>query len=448
MRLIAVIILFAWVGTLSSNPVALDYAAYRETGDTSLLEFSMGVRRSALHYFQGNQLEVCHFFWKLEIFQDSKLIADLKIAQTDSISRQESIRPHQWLLEKTSIKLQAGIYECRLAIEDETNPNTGSLLQTVTVPDYGKDSLSVSTLNVNIHLQTQSSPDKFTRYHYRLIPNPFHVFAIEYPLIYTYMEIYNLPQQSKNYEITYLLVDLATQSKRQIEQKLKPIVEETQLETLGYNLLGLKSGHYRLIVEVKIVGEDTQSRTQHTDFTFIKGPWQEDPDNLAYIDPMPFDSMAEPALDTLFRRMHILLNREQIKAYESLTERGKRSFIKEFWRLRDPDRSTPDNEDFQSFKDKLAYCEQHFKETEKNDASADRCRIYFQYGPPDEIERSQRIANNRAYEIWHYFQPGGIFFVFMDVWGFDSYQLVHSNAPGEFHNPDWEQQYLDSQQRE
>ena len=55
MRFITVIIIFDWVGNLISNTDALVYTAYRETGDSCLMELPRGIRRSIIYYFSWKQ---------------------------------------------------------------------------------------------------------------------------------------------------------------------------------------------------------------------------------------------------------------------------------------------------------------------------------------------------------------------------------------------------------
>ena len=68
----------------------------------------------------------------------------------------------------------------------------------------------------------------------------------------------------------------------------------------------------------------------------------------------------------------------------------------------------------------------------------DRGRVYLIYGGPDEIERFPNEIETRPYEIWHYESvEGGVIFVFADITGFGSYQLVHSTKRGELRDDSW-----------
>jgi hypothetical protein len=69
---------------------------------------------------------------------------------------------------------------------------------------------------------------------------------------------------------------------------------------------------------------------------------------------------------------------------------------------------------------------------------SDRGRVYLTYGEPSEIERFPNQTDSKPYEIWYYNElEGGVVFVFADITGFSSYQLVHSTLRGELRDDDW-----------
>ena len=68
---------------------------------------------------------------------------------------------------------------------------------------------------------------------------------------------------------------------------------------------------------------------------------------------------------------------------------------------------------------------------------SDRGRVLLQFGKPDGIDRHPNEHNRKPYEIWHY-SSLGYSFVFVDRTQTGTYQLVHSTAPNEISEPDWE----------
>ena len=65
--------------------------------------------------------------------------------------------------------------------------------------------------------------------------------------------------------------------------------------------------------------------------------------------------------------------------------------------------------------------------------------IYIKYGQPSEIERYPSSMDEKAHEIWYYYElEGGVEFVFVDIQNLGNMQLVHSTARNELQDYDWE----------
>jgi GWxTD domain-containing protein len=74
------------------------------------------------------------------------------------------------------------------------------------------------------------------------------------------------------------------------------------------------------------------------------------------------------------------------KAFEKLkTNEEREEFIKIFWRQRDPDPDTEENEYQERYYERIAYANEHFS-SGKPGWMTDRGRIYIKFGKPDEIE--------------------------------------------------------------
>jgi len=76
----------------------------------------------------------------------------------------------------------------------------------------------------------------------------------------------------------------------------------------------------------------------------------------------------------------------------------------------------------------------------------DRGRVYLQYGKPNRVENEftdHTRSNNSGipYEIWHYYtlknQSNKIFVFVQNNRADNNYRLIHSDAIGEIHNPNW-----------
>src|SRR5574341_100680 len=81
-----------------------------------------------------------------------------------------------------------------------------------------------------------------------------------------------------------------------------------------------------------------------------------------------------------------IIRPDELAAWNKLqTDEEREQFINEFWRLRDPDPDTEENEYREAYFERLAYVNEHFASGIPG-YKTDRGRIYLKYGKPDEIE--------------------------------------------------------------
>src|ERR1044071_7735852 len=82
----------------------------------------------------------------------------------------------------------------------------------------------------------------------------------------------------------------------------------------------------------------------------------------------------------------LILTKAERDAWPKLaTDEEREKFIEDFWRSRDPDPDTEENEFKQEFFERIAYANEHFS-SGKPGRMTDRGRIYIKFGKPDEIE--------------------------------------------------------------
>lgn len=139
-----------------------------------------------------------------------------------------------------------------------------------------------------------------------------------------------------------------------------------------------------------------------------------------------------------------IITSEEKKAFENLPneeERGK--FINTFWRIRDPNPKTPENEFKLIYFKRIAFANKFFKTSAIPGWRTDRGRIYILLGPPSEIQRdlnpetSEFSYSLAATEVWSYMGlpssrlPYNLEFRFVDEFGSGDYRLDTSLRLGE-----------------
>ncbi|HZN09368.1 MAG TPA: GWxTD domain-containing protein [Pyrinomonadaceae bacterium] len=82
----------------------------------------------------------------------------------------------------------------------------------------------------------------------------------------------------------------------------------------------------------------------------------------------------------------LILTQSEQDAWKKLDNDDEREqFIQEFWRTRDPDPDTEENEFKDQFHERVAYANEHFT-SGKAGRLTDRGRIYIKFGKPDSVE--------------------------------------------------------------
>ncbi|HEY0080879.1 MAG TPA: GWxTD domain-containing protein [Pyrinomonadaceae bacterium] len=131
------------------------------------------------------------------------------------------------------------------------------------------------------------------------------------------------------------------------------------------------------------------------------------------------------------------------KAFRKLaTDEEREAFIEDFWRKRDPDPDTDENEYREEYYERIAYANQHFASGIPG-WKTDRGRIYIMYGKADEVESHPAggqydrpsyhgggSTSTYPFEIWFYrYIPGvgsGIEIEFVDPTGSGEYRIARS----------------------
>lgn len=166
-------------------------------------------------------------------------------------------------------------------------------------------------------------------------------------------------------------------------------------------------------------------------------------------DPMDKPRNVKPELkkaykDWLEKDVTYVITNEERNAFKKLaTDDERERFIEEFWRRRDPDPDTDENEFKEEYYERIAYANEHFASGIPGWKS-DRGRIWIMYGKPHERETHPMGGNYERpsyegggntstypFEIWFYrYLPGvgsGIEIEFVDPTGSGEYRIARNS---------------------
>jgi GWxTD domain-containing protein len=163
-------------------------------------------------------------------------------------------------------------------------------------------------------------------------------------------------------------------------------------------------------------------------------------------DPTQRERNVKPELkkvykDWLDKDVTYIITDDERKAFKKLqTDEEREAFIEEFWRRRDPDPDTEENEYREEYYERIAYANEHFTAGIPG-WKTDRGRIWIMYGKPDERETHPMgggysrpswegggDTTTYPFEKWFYrYLPGvgsGIELEFVDPTGTGEYRLT------------------------
>jgi GWxTD domain-containing protein len=136
--------------------------------------------------------------------------------------------------------------------------------------------------------------------------------------------------------------------------------------------------------------------------------------------------------DWINNDVRYIISDEEKRAFNKLTtDEEREQFIEQFWRRRDPDPDTDENEYKEEYYERIAYANEHFS-SGKPGWMTDRGRMYIKYGKPNEIESH---PTGGPYERPSYYGGGSTVTYPFEVWFYRYIEGVGSGIEIEFVDP-------------
>lgn len=347
----------------------------------------------------------------------------------------EETRNKIFLFDAIGLMIKPGRYTLEVKVKDVNSAKEGSNRVKLLVPSFEGDGLMLSQIQLAAKIEADTSRHKFVKNGRRVTPNPMRVYGLHWPLLYFYIEVYNLSvggPGSSTYTTQYAVLDGPGNVVKEYPAKELQKPGASSVIMSGLNVVTLPGGLYTLRVRV-VDNDNAQEAVTERSFQVLKPQSpaaQKEEETLA--------QFSEEDAERNMNLIKYIASKEELKIYKDLNLEGKKQFLDKFWKRRDPTPDTPRNE----FKEEhLRRCEEanrFFTDGKKEGWRTDFGRVFILYGKPDEIERHAHEVDLKPYEIWYYYSvEGGVQFVFGDLDGFGSYTLIHSNARNEIYDPEF-----------
>lgn len=426
---------------LNETTVYVDYSRFKYNSDSVYFELYYGISNKALKISeQINEAEIKVIISdsvenKIVGFRNFRIVSE-------ALNTKES---EKYLTGILGFKIGKGNYLVDFSVTDffdSTNFYQVTFplkIQSITTKNFA---LSDIQLCSNIIENSDNKQSYFYKNTYEAYPNPSNLYGEQLPILFYYIELYDLQKGGFQNNLKFITKILDSRGEEKyskekfIQRKYNSIVEVGAI-----NITKFSSGTYTLAIYLIDSLNNFGLVSSKKFFVFNPSIKEEivlktsDADLLS----SEFNVMNEEELNLAFEQSKYIASSDEIKRWNSLTNlESKRIFLFNFWKQRDPNPNTPENERKLEYFERVKKADEMFRGTREKGWRSDRGRVFIVYGEPSEIDRYPNEMDAYPYEIWSYNNiEGGVIFVFGDITGTGQLFLIHSTHRGEMHDENW-----------
>jgi len=434
--------------TQTKNPqLSVDYAQYRLQDNYALLEIYYSVSRQSLQFeseadgFSAQSLIKTY----LEFNETSILIDSLNIL--DYVKSLDEISPSQNIAEMSILQIKHGNYLLKVEIRDLMTTMTEIFYDSLKLRDLSTPELVMSDIEFAISINAQKDRIcKFDKNGLRVVPNANRTYGNGLPNLFFYAEAYHFKVEEEainsTYHLDYYISDVDGKIVKEISGSPRGKPGSTSVIHGCLNISDLPAGIYAL--RIKLTDDFNGAIQKSEKGFFVYRPSetanQEVPESEVeqYSLEDEFLNMSEYEVDEYFEQVQYIATNQEKKFFKKLDLEGKRNFLIDFWKNRDPDPQTTVNERKVEYHQMLDYANQFFSQGKRAGWRSDQGRVLLVYGKPSQVDRFASSTNLKAHQVWYYYElDGGVEFVFVDVRLTGGFMLVHSTKRDEIRDDQW-----------
>jgi GWxTD domain-containing protein len=444
--LIAFVLSVSTIGAQNNLSFEFDYARFKYDNNSVFLEFyyNLNAKDMKIIEVENNKMTeaIVHIEMK-DLAADTFFIKkDWKIQNV--IIKNDSTMEVQNLTGVLGFQVPAGNYSLEIKAYDVNNENlTKVIKENIQITPFG-DNYAVSDIELASNIKNlDTDPNSiFYKNTFEVIPNPSMLFSDKTPAAFYYAELYNLTSgdSGAGFTLQKLLLNSAGinvyKSDKKIKQSASSIVEVGVI-----NLAKYPTDSYNLVLS--LIDDKTNKAYLSSKRFYHYNPGVVDTTLVKTLNSgvlgSSFALLTLEECDKMFSESKYIATQNEIDRYGAIDSLdAKRTFLMNFWKSRDTEPSTPQNEFQQDYMRRVAYANLNFKHAQTDGYKTDRGRVYLIYGEPDQRDLFPNESNLKPYEVWFYSNiEGGVSFYFGDVTGFGKYELLHSTKRGEFKDENW-----------
>jgi GWxTD domain-containing protein len=357
----------------------------------------------------------------------------------------DSLSSSQSLVGLISFAIPQGVYKYVIGGIDEQNPkNKNYYTDYMKVKPYYLDTLALSDIQLASRILENSQNKKsiFYKNTLEVTPQPTLVFGQNLPVVFYYYELYD--REANKTKGPLKLINIVTDSKGKICYNKFIKIErgiDSRVEVGSIPVNKFPTDSYLMKVTLVDSANDYAVNSLKRFFVYNPNVKQTDTTQVkTHILNNVFGVMSMAECNDLFDKSKYIATSSELQQWKSIDSlQAKREFLDAFWKKRDDNPATPQNEYFQQYMKRVRESNQKYSTLNKPGWKTDRGRVLIEYGEPSEIERYPNEDNMKPYEIWHYNDvQGGVIFVFADLTGYSDYELINSTMRGELEDDNWQ----------
>lgn len=453
MKKLLLLFLLVALQTFAQNKITFDFDysifAYDSTSNYVEIYYSVD-KREFQPVLQTDSTFTIDGLLNVKIVSDEtdSVIVDKLWGIKQPVNVTDTLDENQLLLGVLGFKVPEGSYSIDVSMSDK-NDSTASrtFSEKFTVTPFISNSVKMSYIEIakNIRQSNQKNSSIFYKNSYEVYPNPSLVFGYNVPVMFYYVELYNLDKSDKNMVLDKTLWNSKGRKvyeRSRLVSNLNPSIVDVGM----INLKNYPTDIYNLVITLRDTTTNSGALSSRKFYYYNPAFIDTSGNSIAGKDYIAseFGIMGNDELDIFFDECKVIATGDEIDQFEKLTTLdGKREFLYNFWKKRDPDTSTPENEFKEEYKKRIEFVEKRFGTMYKEGYKTDRGRTYLKYGEWDQIDMYPNPTNRKPYEIWYYNSiEGGVIFVFADMTGYSDYELLHSTKRGEIKDYDWQRRII------
>jgi len=426
---------------LNETTVYVDYSRFKYNSDSVYFELYYGISNKALKV--SDQINEAEIKVIISDSVDNKIVGFRNFRIVSEVPNTEE--SEKYLTGILGFKIGKGSYSVDFSVTDffdSTNFYQVTFplkIQSISTRNFA---LSDIQLCSNIIENSDNTQSYFYKNTYEAYPNPSNLYGEQLPILFYYIELYDLQKGGSQNNLKFITKILDSRGEEKyskekfIQRKYNSIVEVGAV-----NITKFSSGTYTLAIYLIDSLNNFGLVSSKKFFVFNPSIKEEivlrrsDADLLS----SEFNVMNEEELNLAFEQSKYIASSDEIKRWNSLNNiEAKRVFLFNFWKQRDPNPNTPENERKLEYFERVKKADEMFRGTREKGWRSDRGRVFIVYGEPSEIDRYPNEMDAYPYEIWSYNNiEGGVIFVFGDITGTGQLFLIHSTHRGEMHDENW-----------